>query len=312
MKNQTNLVAQRGTAIIVALFVTALVAAAAIAMIDRLTIDTRRTELVLNTNQAELYATGSVDWALEQLTNDLKQKQPNVVIDRTPIISPVNNVNGAKISSVIYDAQGNVNLNNLTDSQFQTLFIRLIQLVSPKTSQTTAQNITQAIVDWITPGINNSKFDAYYTKLNPPYRSPHRPMVSVSELRLVKGMTPELYRNLEPFVTALPDKTKININSAPIPVIMSFSPSIKLDTAKALDAFRRQSPLVNLDMLGNFTDIKNSPIGQSSLTVSSDYFLVKTNVTIGDQQITLYTLMIRLLKNSQPVVKIVWQSKGTL
>lgn len=309
MKNQ---ISQRGTAIIVALFVTALVAAAAIAMIDHLAVDTRRTELILNTNQAELYAVGSIDWAMEQLINDFKQKQSSMVVDHTPIISAVDQINGAKISGIIYDAQGKVNINDLTDSQFQTLFIRLIQLAAPKVSPTMAQDMTKGIVDWITPGINNSKFDAYYAKLNPPYRSPHRPMVSISELRLIKGMTPELYRSLEPFVTALPDKTKININSAPILVIMSFAPNIKLDTAKAFDAFRRQSPLVNLDMLGNFSDIKSSPIGQANLTVTSDFFLVKTNVTIGDQQITLYTLMTRLLKNSQPVMNIVWQSKGTL
>jgi len=303
---------QQGTAIIVALFVTALVAAAAIAMIEHLSIDTRRTELILNNIQANGYATGSIAWAKNQLINDWKFKQTGRVIDRTPISSPANQINNATIESIIYDAQGKLNLNNLGDSQYQAAFTRLIQLVAPNVNATQAQNITLAIASWITPGNNANKYDAYYAKQNPPYRSPHQMMMSVSELRLIQGVTPELYTKLMPYVTALPDKTKMNINSAPIPVIMSLSPAIKLDTAKSFDAFRHQSPLSTLEMLANFTDIKNSPIGQSGFTVSSDYFLVKTNVTIDKQHITLYTLLNRILKNGQPTTLTVWQSKGTL
>lgn len=309
MKNKLS--SQRGTAIIVALFVTALVAAAAIAMIEHVRMDTRRTELILNMNQANLYAQGSIAWAKDLLINDWKQQQSGKVVDRTPFIA-TNTVNNAKIVSIIYDAQGKLNLNNLNDSQFQTIFTQLIPIIAPDVDQTTAQNIMLAIVDWITPGIQNSPYDHYYATLASPYRAPHQFMRSVSELRLVKGMTPILYAKLLPYVTALPDKTPFNINSVPIPVIMSFSPAITLATAKALDNFRRQSPLSNLNMLGNFTAVQNSPMGQSNLTVTSSFFLLKTNVTIAKQQLTLYTLLQRLLKNNQPIVITVWQSKGTL
>ena len=312
MKNKPGIISQSGTAIVVALFVTALVAAAATAMIEHLSIDTRRTELILNNNQANLYAQGSVAWAMDQLINDLNQKQSSRVVDRTPIISPNNTINNATISSVIEDAQGRLNLNNLTDAQYQTVLTRLITLVAPQINQTAAHNITLAVVDWITQGLHDTSFDQAYKKMNPPYLSPHRVMSSISELRLVKGMTPALYTLLEPNVIVLPDRTKININSAPIPVIMSFSPNITLETAKALDQLRRQSPLITLDMLGNFPDIKNNSFAQGNLTVTSDFFLLKTHVTIGDQDSTLTTLLMRLLKNSQPAVNIMWQSKGTL
>ncbi len=312
MKKPINPATERGAAIIVALFVTALIAAAAIAMIEHLRIDTRRTELILNNHQANFYAQGSIAWAMDQLITDWKQKQPGKVIDRTPIISPVNKVNGASISTIIYDAQGKLNLNNLIDPSFQIVFSRLIQVVAPDVDQETAQLIALGVTDWITPGINNSQFDQYYAKLNPPYRSAHQYMASISELRMVRGMTPTLYAKLAPFVTALPNPTHINMNSAPIPVIMSFSPLITLQNAKEFDTFRRKSPLASLDALANFPNIKNTPIAQSNLTVSSDFFLVKTNVTIGDQHLILYTLMMRFLKNTQPAVITVWQSQGTL
>jgi general secretion pathway protein K len=303
---------QQGTAIIVALFITALVAAAAIAMIERMRTDIYRTELLLNNIQANQYAAGSLYWAMDQLTTDWKQQQPKKIIDRTPIRSPVNEVKGAKISSIIFDGQGKINLNNLTDAQFQTLFIRLLQLVQPNLDKNAAQNITLNIANWIMPGLNNTQTDQYYAKLNPPYRAPHRPMVSVSELRLVKDITPALYAKLLPYVTALPEKTQININNAPLLVIMSFSPEITLEIAKAFIAFRQATPLGSLDALSNFPIVKNNPIAQNNLTVSSSYFMVQTHVILDKQQTTYYTLLMRVLKNSQPVVMIVWQSKGTL
>ncbi len=281
MNNPTK---EYGAALIVALFVTALVAISAIVMIERLRMDTRRTELILNDNQATLAAQGSVSWAMDQLINDWNLKQPNKVIDRTPIVSPVNEINGAKISSTIEDAQGKLNLNNLSDPAFQAVFIRLVQLVAPDVSTGIAQAITAGIVDWITLGINNSKFDQYYATINPPYRSAHHFMVSVSELRLIQGMTAKLYEKLLPYVTVLPNKTKFNINSVPIPVLMSFGSSITLDTAKSFNTLCARTPLGNLDLLVNFPAIKNAPIAQTGFTVSSDFFLVTTRVTIGNQQ----------------------------
>lgn len=307
-----NLTKQRGTAIIVALFITALVAAASFAMMERLRTDTHRTELLLNDIQMNLYAQGSIYWAIDQLANDLKQQQPGKVTDRTPIRSPVNEMNGAKISSVIYDAQGKLNINNLTDSQFQTLFTRLLQIVQPNLDLPAAQAITLNVVNWITPGMANSQLDQYYEHLNPSYRMPHRLMASVSELRLVKGITPELYTKLAPLVTALPEKTMLNINSVPVPLLMSFSSSISLEMAKALDAERQRNPFPSLDAMNNFSIVKSNPIAQNNLTVSSNYFIVRTTVTLGTQRMTLYTLLMRLLKDSQPTAIILWQSKGTL
>ncbi len=309
---KNRLLNQRGTAIIVAIFVTALVAAAAIAMIERLRTDTHRTELLLNNIQSNQYAEGSIYWAIDQLTNDFKQQQPNKVIDRTPIHSPMNDINGTKVTSIIYDGQGKLNLNNLTDGQYQTFFARLLRLVEPNIDPAVAKNITQNIAHWITPGLNNPALDQYYAKLNPPYRAPHQLMVSVSELRMVKDITPALYAKLAPYVTALPEKTSININSAPIPVIMSLSPKVTLEAAKALDAIRKKTPFANLAALANLPIVKNNAITQNNLVVTSSYFIVRTNVVMGKQNITLYTLLMRFLKNKQPVVIILWQSKGTL
>ncbi len=302
---------QLGAAIIVALFVTALVAAIAIAMIARLQVDTRRTELLLNNFKATQLAEGSIDWAIDQLITNWKQQQAGRVIDRTPI-HIVNDMDGATIESTLYDAQGKFNLNNLSDATFQEFFARLLHIIQPNLDQGTIQNIVLNTAYWITSNTTSTQLEDYYAKLKPPYHPPHRLMASISELRMVRGMTATLYTQLEPYITVLPEKTMININNAPIPILMSLGPDISLETAKTLDEFRRQTPFANLDALVNFPVVKNSPIAQNNLTVSSNYFLLETIVKIGDQRVTLYTMLMRLMKNSQPIVVILWQSKGTL
>lgn len=302
---------QEGAAVIVALFVVALVAAMATVMIERLRTDIRRTELTLDANSIFLYAQGSLLWAADTLNNNLKHQQPNKVVDRTPILSPPETKNGITISTIIYDAQGFFNINNLTDTQYQTNFSRLLQLVAPGTSAEQAQNITAAVIDWISPAKNPS-LGEIYLKSDPAYRAPHNPMASISELRLVNGMTANLFNKLSPYLIALPKTTQININNASIPVLMSLSMSLTADSAKALTAACLHNPFPTTQAFLNFDIVKNNPFDANKITVTSSYFLVKTNVTLGQQTLVLYTLLERTGQGAQITTNVLWQSIGTL
>ena len=78
--------------------------------------------------------------------------------------------------------------------------------------------LAPALQDWIDADINtrfpDGAEDDVYLLEDLPYRAANRPVVSISELRLVKGFTPEVIAVLEPHVTALPEETVININTA--------------------------------------------------------------------------------------------------
>lgn len=306
---------QQGTAIIVALFITSLVAAASIMMLSRLAIDMRRTELLLNTTQANLYAQGSIAWAKEQLNNNFQHAQPNKITDATPIRSPVNTVEHATVTSVIYDAQGRFNINNLTNVTYFENFLLLIHTVAPKMEMTAARDIALGVQDWISPNSRNTLFTEYYAKLKVPYRAPHRPMVSISELRLIKGVTAELYAALLPYVTALPSVTLINVNSAPVPVLISLIPTLTLESAKAIELHRQQIPFISSQQFLDFDVVKNHSSSdlKNKITTVSSYFLVRTNVKVRDQELMLYTLLQRLGQPGTSIREIVlWQSKGTL
>jgi len=304
---------QRGAALIMALFITALVAAAAVAMIDRLHVDIRRTELILATTRANFLAQGSIMWAIDQLNNDWLLQQPQKIVDRMPITSPTNHVGDAEISSVITDAQGYFNINNIINPALRYDFIHLLNLIAPELTPEQAQEIMFAVADWISPSSNSNKdFNQYYNKLNPSYRVPHRLMTSVSELRLVKGITPRLFAKLSPYLIALPQETPLNINSASTLVLATLSPALTLDTAKSMMSFRQSTPFLTTQSFLNMDLIKNSNIAESKITVKSTYFLVKTNVKVGEQITTLYTLLQRAVTDTKPHELILWQSKGTL
>jgi general secretion pathway protein K len=302
---------QRGSAIIIALFVMSLAAIISVSMLSRSSIATRRTVLMLNADQSQLYAQASVNWAIDLLKNNLKQQKTGRLTDTFPIQSKTDTVNGYVIESSIEDMQGYFNLNNLTKQDYQKNFLRLITAVDPKLNLSDMTHIILAASDWIGPG-KSETLNAYYGKLNPPYRAPHKAMASVSELRLVRGMTPEIYNELLPYITALPIATQINVNTAPAMVIMSLSKTLTPEGARTIEARRKAMPFIDAGSFMNFDLVKNNQVTADQITVLSSYFLVKTSVKVGRQQTVLYTLLNRVTKNSKPDVIVVWQTKGTL
>jgi general secretion pathway protein K len=311
-RQRPNIAAQKGTAIIVALFVMSIVAVASVAMIVRLHIDIRRTELLLNSDRAYLYAQGSIAWASDQLFNNFKNQKPNQLVDKMPIESKADETDGFLIQSTIYDAQGFFNVNNLAAKDSQNDFLQLMKAVLPQLEPATAKKISMSIHDWITIGSKDSTADAYYAANNPPYSSAHHLMVSVSELRLVQGMTSALYTQLLPFLIALPETTAINVNNASNPVLMSLNPNLSAASAKMIETYRKQTPFTTPQKFQDFDIVKNNPIAPAKITVTSNYFLVKTSVKVGQQQTILYTLLKRTVEKSKPAITVLWQTKGTL
>jgi general secretion pathway protein K len=302
---------QEGVVIIVALFIVALIAAMAYTMMARLSRDTRETSLLVHSVDAEFLAQGSIAWAVEQLRNDVVNRKQGQLVDLIPIQSPVREVNGYQIKSTIYDLQSRFNLNNLSDQKNQNKFLRLLKLLKPDINHEIAVNILMATIDWIKPGSQENEFTKYYLELHFPYRAAHKPMVNASELKLVKGMTPEIYHVLQPYIVALPSGTKINLQTAPAPVLASLSDKVSLQDANTIVNMRTQKPLSSDPAAYDLDVIKSGRFPLDDTVVQSQYFLVETKVDIDGQHILIYTLLNREDKNGRVVETIIGQSKGT-
>lgn len=310
MTKHLSLKRQQGVVIVVALLIVALVTALSYTMMARLERDTRRTMLLLRDTQAESLAQGSIAWAIDQLREDVEKAKPGQLVDAVPIKSPVTKVDGFQVASTIYDMQARFNLNNLSKVEVQKNFNHLLQMIDSKLSIDAAQSITKAIVDWITPGAGSSELARYYKELPIPYLPAHRPMLSVSEVKLVKGVTPVLFVALQPYVIALPVETPINVQTASLPVLASLNSQMTMDTAKAIDEARKNKPFATVDAFSALDVVKTHPVEGVSVTTQSNYFLVETIVTIEMQRAVIYTLLERVGISGKATVNILWQSKG--
>jgi len=290
-----------------------LVATAAVAMLFRFSVDLHRTRLILNDEQINLASQGATLWAIDTLNTNWKNKNPNKLTDIIPIHSKTDEVNGIEIESAIYDMQSSFNLNNLATKDSQTSFLKLLSIVDPELGQEKATQISLALQDWISASDKSQHFDADYAGQHPPYRAPHHLMASVTELRLVNGITPTLYNKLLPFVTALSANTKININNAPAEVICSLNPSLTLTAAKEIVRERKTTPFVSEQKFLDLDIIKNTNSNYADkITVTSNFFLLKTMLSSGQQHLILYTLLRRNTKDNKSTLSTLWQTKGTM
>jgi len=183
-----------------------------------------------------------------------------------------------------------------------------------------AEVITEAVLDWLDEdseitGFGGAESD-YYEQLEPPVSIANGQMVSVSELQVIKGMTPELYRLLLTNVIALPGDVvnRVNINTAKPNLLRTIKSMDNCDlvphgeeVGESLSSFVRG---------GEFTDwqeMKDDPglptewsdasqeikIRQELFTFGpSEYFLLFGETGIGDDHVRRGQSLIRRTENN--------------
>lgn len=301
---------QRGVALLIAIVVVAIAAMLSTGMIWNRELDIRRTANIIQGDQAMEYALGAEAWA-EQILRRSYQADPNStnLTQDWAMQLPALPVQGGTVTGHLQDLQGLFNLNNLASSNAAQSTAALAQLQRLLVALNLDPELANAVSDWVNAG-SQPRFpggakDEYYSRLDPPYLTGEQPMTSISELLLVKGVTPQVYAALVPYVSALPVQppgsppgtphaaTAINVNTAPAPVLASLTTGISADAAAGAIQTREQQPFQNTaqltQLLGNITVAAGIPAPQTT----SNYFRLTAVVKIGSAQITLYSLLYR-------------------
>ncbi|MGH8283555.1 MAG: type II secretion system minor pseudopilin GspK [Gammaproteobacteria bacterium] len=306
-----SLPAQRGVALLIALVIMAIAATISTGMIWNRELDLRRTSNIIQGDQAMEYALGAEAWAEQILRRD-SQTSPgitNLTQDWAMQLPPLP-VQGGSIIGHMEDLQGLFNINNLASSNPAQAIAALAQFQRLLTALNLDPEIANAVSDWVNggdqPHYPGGAKDQYYSRLQPPYLTAEQPMTSISELLLVKGVTPQVYATLLLYVCALPlqfpgsapgsamTATTININTAPAPVIMSLNTGISADVAGAAVQTRAQQPFQSVAQLSQL--LGGIQVAQGITAPSppnSSYFRLIVQVKIGSTQITLYSLLYR-------------------
>lgn len=293
--NNTKLF-QHGSALISALFIITLVAIAATAMSMRIQLDIYRTRLTIQSDKLYLASEAVLFWAMGELSNKkISVLPPNS--DGTLLVFPKASQNlspNLLTTGNLYDIQGRFNLNNLTQKEYFPFFIKLLENVLPDVDAKEREKIAIATKQWITPytpGRGNDEFVSYYTQQKPPYYPAQDRMQNVSEFRLIRGVTANIYQALSPYITALPETTPINVNSASKLMLMSLGNG--LTESQVSEIIRLRDTKGIKDMSELFTNIKDLNIRSKQITVESKYFLSIAKVTGDDQSLLNYSIIER-------------------
>lgn len=299
-----------GVALITALLVVALATVAATAMLSAQNIAIRRTDNLQQAQQVWWYAMGAEQWAEAILKRD---RHTNAVDGFTGTWArPMNDlpIENGFIRCRIIDLQGRFNLNDLAGHDAKgaaQVFARLLTQL-PKVPPEQIRGLVQAVRDWVDPDINpqipDGAEDDYYLGLTPAYRTANRPMASPSELLLVRGVTPAIYRAVRPYVTTLPaTNTPINVNTAPAQVLMSLAPHLGASQVADVAKIRARRPFTSVQAFLAQPAFAGQAVDQRLLSVSSGYFLLHGEVHIGQTRVALYSLLRRANNGDVSVIE---------
>lgn len=301
---------QKGVALITALLIVALATVISVNIATHLQLDVRRTSNMLASEQAMQYVLAAENLLRVALYEDRKDNNvdyygdPDEHLDRESWADvyefPFNN---ALIRSQAIDLQACFNLNSLVskgtiDPVAQDRFKRLMANISSTAKLSLNGDLSQAIIDWIDDDNGQPQTttpdgaeDGYYMNLETPYRTANVPIQSVSELRLIKGFEDnETFDAIIPFVCAFGVPASINVNTAPEEVLNSLANDV--DGAGIIER-RSDDPFDDINEFLKYKDLKKTIKQTQGLSVSTEYFLLKTEIRLGQSRTLMYSIIHR-------------------
>jgi general secretion pathway protein K len=300
--------AQRGVAVVVAVLVVALATSAAIYILWHQSLWAHQLENLTGRAQADALARGAAQWAAAILGED------DPAIDhlgeawarRIPPFS----AEAADLAGTISDEQGKFNVNNLgreggASPQDLVAFQRLL------TALGLPAGLAEAVVDWLDPDDDvmqpNGAEDSYYLVLDPPYRAANRRVIDLAELAKVKGFDAAIVGRLAPFVTALPEETPVNVNTAPVQVLQALVPGLSAEDATRLVELRGTRPFASREeFVRALPRAPSAPIS-AQIDIRSRFFNAETTVRLG-RVVVGYRALLQRGERGLPALVLISQS----
>jgi general secretion pathway protein K len=277
--------AVRGAAIVMAMLLAALAATIAVALLWQQQRWAGEYERRRDQVQAQALAMAGVQWARQIL---YENAPPTIVHLGQPWAFRLPNtpIEHGSIGGYIIDAQSRLNVN-------------------------VANPLLNAITDWVdadsqtTP--NGGAEDGYYLAQDPPGLAANAPVRRVAELLAVRGADPTLIARLAPFVDALDAPTAVNVNTAPAEVLIAAIEGLDAAGATALVTTRVGTPFANLGDFRGRLQRPNLRIDESTLSVTSDWFVVTITAQQGDTAARARALL-RRSTTALAWPSVVWQT----
>lgn len=273
-------------------------------------IDVSQATQSLHRDQALLLALSGESWARQLLQDD----DPDIdsFDELWAQAIPAMPVDGGLLNGCIADLQGRFNLNSFSDykssrlrqergsenASFAGVWERLLSL----SEIAVFAGRVEALIDWIDSesdlvGSSGAEQDDYASYF-PPRMIANEMMAEPSELAAVQGYEIFEVQTIMPWITALPEVTKININTASDRLLLAIGGDYDLQFRDAVVANR---PFNNLDSLWDSLEVELG-MEQAALKVrwpdkllatQTRYFQLYIEVLLGEARIEVRSIINR-------------------
>ena len=287
---------ESGFALILTLVVTALMVAVVVEMIHQVYVDTSLSRGFRDGQQASILAESSVVGVVKLLPSFISASQTTSLSDAWAKPIKLDDEAGS-LTVTITEESGKININDLVtpngiynDSTQKSLKI-LGKLLNPQLSE----SIWPAVADWISPiGVTHpgGTGSSYYGTLNPPYKARNAPLLTLTELTLVKGVAPELPGILRPYLRTFPDvvptvASQVNINTAPKEVLQALDSTIDSRTAERIMEQRSIKAFVSIGDVNARVPGTGPGLGGGMICFKSNIFRITSIARVKDSARTV-------------------------
>ena len=307
---------QGGIALIYVLLIFAIITLMASQMVTSLWLHTEKNSHYLERIQARHLALGAEQYVALLLEQDAEEdKKKKKLLDhegeRWNITEVAYAVEQGEIELRIVDENSLFNVNWLSakaldGKRFDRMFDQLLK------NQGIDSTITDSVKDWLDndqESRENGAEDNYYLSVDSAYRTADMAMVSLTEMKLIKGIGLEEYETLLPLLSALPATSRLNINTVLPEVLRTVSENLSEgDVASIVDS-RGSEPFNKIDDLAKLSVLKDktADLKSAPLAVTSNFFTVFIKARYRD---TTFYLRTQLFRNAEGQVQVAGREIG--
>lgn len=323
----SSLCRQRGLAIVTVLLVLAIAMVIAATMTQRLGLQIRRAENLVTYSQAQQYALGAEQFAMRVLKQDFKDSPNSVHLGQYWASGEQQYpVEGGVIIGRIRDLQACFNLNGAagttpgvpreTAPAEALMLQQLLEQAGIESYE--AETVAESTRDWLDGDDQISGSlgaeDAEYSSRTPPYVTANGLMADVSEWRLVRGVSSQLFTTLKPLVCVIPGQAGVLVNVNTLQPEQAavlaglFAPAMSLSQAEQLIANRPKTGWNSLEAFMSSPEMH--ALGPSltdaqkrSVTVTSNFFVIEAEAQVDRARFRLTSILRRDGSNRLMVVQ---------
>jgi general secretion pathway protein K len=206
------------------------------------------------------------------------------------------------LSGQIQDLQARMNVNNLIDASggisatALASFAKLFDLLNLKATELNAM-------------AENLRFAA---DISPNNRSGERASLlpqRVDQLTLL-GLSAASLERLRPFITWLPSRTSVNLNTASAEVLYASTPGLDLDGARKIVSERNRQHFKSLADVGKLLPTVANQFNEDQHSVASKYFEVTGRLRMVDGAQSTVVIERSAVQREGLNVKVLWRERG--